>query len=310
LTLRATLTYMIGIQGTPAQVRETIRAIPFVTGFGDDWVRIGAIKTILDGGILLGTAFMREPYGEHTEVYGFKDPEYRGVLQAPMENLIEMAKTADELGWQMTAHTAGGGAIDRLLDSYEEADKVKPVRDLRFTVTHGNFPDARAIQRAKKMGVIYDMQPAWLHFDGDALQHVLGPARMRDFIPLRSIMDAGVLVVGGSDHMIRMDPRLSLNAYHPFFGMWMAITRKTVAGAVLNPELRINRREALRMWTLNGAYGTFDEGKKSSIEPAKLADFAVIDRDYLECPEEQIKDIDILLTVVDGRVVYDRQASK
>jgi hypothetical protein len=107
-----------------------------------------------------------------------------------------------------------------------------------------------------------------------------------------------------------MDPRLSLNAYHPFFGMWMAIARKTVGGAVLNPEQRINRQEALRMWTVSGAYGTFDEAKKGSIEPTKLADFAVIDKDYLECPEDEIKDIDVLLTVVDGRVVYDRQAGK
>lgn len=307
LTLRATLTYRIELQGTPAEVRARILAIPFVTGFGDDWVRIGAIKTVLDGGILLGTAFMREPYGLHTDVYGYKDPEYRGVFQVPMENLIEMAKTADELGWQMTAHTAGGGAIDRLLDAYEAANQVKPIRDLRFTVTHGNFPDARAIQRAKKLGVIYDMQPAWLHFDGAALQPVLGPERMRDFIPLRSLLDAGVLVVGGSDHMIRMDPRRSLNAYHPFFGMWMAITRKAAGGSVLNPEQCINRREALRMWTINGAYGSFDEAKKGSIEAGKLADFAVIDRDYLECPEDEIKDIDVLRTVVDGRVVYERE---
>jgi predicted amidohydrolase YtcJ len=288
-----------------------------VTGFGDDWVRIGAIKTGLDGGILLGTAFLREPYGANTGVYGYKDPAYRGVFgreagmtKGVMENLIEMAKTASALGWQMTAHTAGGGAIDALLDAYEAANEVKLIRDLRFTVTHGNFPNARAIERARKMGVIYDMQPQWLHFDGSAIGPVFGPERMRDFIPLRAMIDAGVMVVGGSDHMIRMDPRLSLNAYHPFFAMWMAITRKTVAGTVLNPEQRINRHEALRMWTINGAYGTFDEKSKGSIEPGKLADFAVIDKDYLTCPEDQIKDIEVLSTVVDGKVVYDRRPGR
>lgn len=307
LTVRATITYRIGSQGTPAEIRRRILEIPFVTGFGDDRVRIGAIKVILDGGILIGTAFLRAPYGTGTEIYGYKDPDYRGVFGMSMESLIEMARTANELGWQMTAHTAGGGAIDRLLDAYEEADKVKPIRERRFTVTHGNFPDARAIQRARKMGVIYDMQPAWHHFDGPAIAPAFGPDRMRNFIPLRSLIDAGVTVVGGSDHMIRMDPRLSLNAYHPFFGMWMAVTRKTAAGTVLNPEQRITREEALRLWTINGAYGTFEEKKKGSIEPGKLADFAVIDRDYLTCPEDEIKDIDALLTVMDGRVVYERQ---
>jgi len=304
LTVRATITYRIGSQGTPAEIRRRILEIPFVTGFGDDRVRIGAIKVILDGGILIGTAFLRAPYGTGTEIYGYKDPDYRGVFGMSMESLIEMARTANELGWQMTAHTAGGGAIDRLLDAYEEADKVKPIRERRFTVTHGNFPDARAIQRARKMGVIYDMQPAWHHFDGPAIAPAFGPDRMRNFIPLRSLIDAGVTVVGGSDHMIRMDPRLSLNAYHPFFGMWMAVTRKTAAGTVLNPEQRITREEALRLWTINGAYGTFEEKKKGSIEPGKLADFAVIDRDYLTCPEDEIKDIEVLMTMVDGKIVY------
>lgn len=307
LTVRATITYRINPQGSPAEIRQRIQEVPFVTGFGDDLVRIGAIKVVLDGGILIGTAFLRAPYGKNTEVYGYSDPDYRGVFNMPMESLVEMAKTAAQLGWQMTAHTAGGGAVDRLLDAYEEANRVTPIRDLRFTVTHGNFPDPRAIARAKKMGVIFDMQPAWHHFDGPAIAPVFGPERMRNFIPLRSVIDAGVIVVGGSDHMIRMEPRLALNAYHPFFGMWMAITRKTVDGTVLNPEQRITREEALKLWTINGAYGTFDEKKKGSIEPGKLADFAVISKDYLTCPEDEIKDIEALMTVMDGRVVYERK---
>jgi predicted amidohydrolase YtcJ len=308
LSVRATLTYRITLEGSPAQVRDKMKAIPVKTGSGDDWVRIGAIKAVLDGGILLGTAYLREPYGDHTEIYGYNDPDYRGVLAFPRENVMMMAQTAAEMGWQMTCHTAGGGATDLLLDAYEAADKQHPVRPLRFTVTHGNFPNARAIARAKKMGVIFDMQPAWYHFDGPAIAPVFGPQRMRDFIPLRSMFDAGVLVVGGSDQMLRMDPRKALNPFHPFFGMWMAITRKTVDGTVLSPEQRITREEALRMWTINGAYGTFDEKNKGSIEPGKFADFAVINKDFLTCPEDEIRNIDTLTTVLDGKVVYERKA--
>lgn len=307
LTVRANITYRISPQGTPEEIRRRILEVPFVTGFGDDYVRIGAIKVVLDGGILIGTAFLRAPYGTNTEVYGYSDPDYRGVFNMPMESLIEMAKTANELGWQMTAHVAGGGATDLLLDAYEAADRVRPIKDRRFTLTHANFPDARAIARAAKMGVIFDSQPAWYHFDGPALEPVFGPDRIRNFVPLRSIIDAGAMVVGGSDHMIRMDPRLSLNAYHPFLGMWMAVARKTVAGKVLNPEQRITREEALRLWTINGAYGTFEEKLKGSIEPGKLADFAVISKDYLTCPVDEIKDIEALMTVMDGRVVYERR---
>jgi hypothetical protein len=129
---------------------------------------------------------------------------------------------------------------------------------------------------------------------------------MKSFLPLRSLIDAGIIVVGGSDHMIRLDARDALNPYHPFFGMWMAVTRRTVDGRVLNPEQRVTREEALRMWTINGAYGTFEESLKGSIEPGKLADMVVISKDYLTCPEEEIRQIEALMTVVGGKVVYTR----
>jgi predicted amidohydrolase YtcJ len=306
LTVRSFITYLIQAQGTPEQVRSEIEHIPFVTGWGDNWVRVGSLKTIADGGILIGTAYLREPYGPNTRIYGFIDPNYRGVLSVPKENLFEMAKTAAELGWQMTAHTTGGGATDVLLDAYENVNRTIPIRDRRFTVTHGNFPNARAIERSKKLGVVYDIQPFWLYLDGPAIKDVFGPERMKDFQPLRSLFDAGIVVGGGSDHMIRFDPREATNPYHPFLGMWIAITRKMVDGNVLNPEQRITRMEALKMWTWNGAYLMFAEKEKGSIETGKLADLAIITKNYATCPEDQIKDIEALRTVVGGKVVYDR----
>jgi len=304
LTVRSTVTYLISGQGTPDQVRQDIERIPFVTGMGDEWFRVGPIKVVADGGILIGTAYLREPYGTHTGIYGYDDPEYRGVLSVPRENLIEMARVANRLGWQMTAHTTGGGATDALLDAYEAADRDRSIVDRRFTVTHGNFPNAQAIQRARRLGVAFDSQPAWLHLDGAAIKDVFGPERMRDFLPLKSMFDAGVVVAGGSDHMIRFDSRNAINPYNPFFGMWMAITRKTVDGAILGPDQAVTREQALRMWTLNGAWMTFDEKIKGSIEPGKLADLVVISKDYLRCPVDDIKDIEALLTVVGGQVVY------
>jgi predicted amidohydrolase YtcJ len=222
----------------------------------------------------------------------------------PRENVMEMARVTNELGWQMTSHTTGGGAIDVLLDAYEAADREKPILGRRFTVTHGNFPNARAIERAKKLGVAFDCQIAWHHLDGPALKDVFGPERMSYFLPLKSLFDAGIVVAGGSDHMIRFDPRQAINPYHPFYGMWMAVTRKTADGSVLNPEQRITREQALRMWTLNGAYLTFEEKDKGSIEPGKFADLIVITKDYLRCPEDEIKDIEVLLTLVGGKTVH------
>ncbi|MDQ3688087.1 MAG: amidohydrolase [Acidobacteriota bacterium] len=306
LTVRSYVTYSLSGQGTPKQIREEIERIPFATGWGDDWLRVGSLKIVMDGGILTGTAYLREPYGTNTEVYGYKDPDYRGVLSVPRENVFEMAQVTNEVGWQMTAHVTGGGALDVLLDAYEAADRTQSIRGRRFTVTHGNFPNQQAIARAKQLGVVFDCQPAREHLYGDGIKDVFGPERLKDFLPLRSLFDAGVVVAGGSDHMIRFDPRESINPYHPFYGMWMAVMRRTIDGTVLNPEQRITRREALRMWTLNGAYLSFDEKVKGSIEPGKLADMVVITKDYLSCPVDEIKSIEPLLTMVDGKVVYRR----
>jgi predicted amidohydrolase YtcJ len=305
LTVRSYVTYLIDAKGTLQQLRDEIAKIPWVTGHGDEWFRVGSLKTIADGGILIGTAFLREPYGMNTQIYGYHDPDYRGVLAVPRENLIEMAKQANLRGWQMTAHTTGGGATDALLDAYEIADREKSIRNRRFTVTHGNFPNAQAIARAAKLGVVFDCQPAWLYYDAPALKEVFGPARMADWLPLRSLFDAGVVVAGGSDHMIRFDSRKAINPYNPFFEMWMAITRRTADGAIVHPEQAVTRIEALRMWTLNGAYLSFEEKLKGSIEPGKLADMVVISKDFLSCPVDEIKDIEALITVVGGKVVFE-----
>jgi len=117
MTVRSYVTYRISGQGTPEQARAEVERIPFVTGWGDDWLRVGSLKIVMDGGILIGTAYLREPYGEHTDVYGYHDPSYRGVLAVPRENAIEVARAANRLGWQMTAHATGGGALDVLLDA-------------------------------------------------------------------------------------------------------------------------------------------------------------------------------------------------
>ncbi|HZC44559.1 MAG TPA: amidohydrolase [Acidobacteriaceae bacterium] len=309
LTVRSYVTYIIKAQGTPGDVRTEIEQIPFVTGWGDKWLRVGSLKTIVDGGILIGTAYLRQPYGPHTQIYGFVEPGYRGVLYVPRENVFAMAQAADELGWQMTAHVTGGGSLDILLDAYEAANRIKPITGRRFVATHANFPDERAIERARKLGIAFDVQPAWLYFDGPALKDVFGPERMKNFLPLRSLIDAGIVVGGGSDHMIRFDPRLSTNPYDPFFEMWMAITRKMTDGNILNPEQRISRFEALKMWTWNNAYMEFSEKETGSIEPGKLADMVEISKNFATCPEDEIKDIEALETIVGGRVVYRRESA-
>ena len=115
-----------------------------------------------------------------------------------------------------------------------------------------------------------------------------------------------VVVAGGSDHMIRFDSRDAINAYNPYWGMWMTITRQTVTGTPINPEEALTREQALRLWTLNSAYLSFEEDRKGSIEPGKLADMVVISDDFLNCPIERLKNIETLTTIVDGKVVFTR----
>ena len=304
LQVRTSVTRVVNAERPVEQVLREIEGITAVTGHGDEMFRVGSLKVVLDGGILLGTAFMRAPYGQNTQVYGFEDPEYRGELRIRPRDLERIVTLAARLGWQMTAHTTGGGSTDALLDAYEAVNREVPIEDRRFTLTHANFLSGDAIRRAAALGVVADMQPAWYHFDGPALAGVLGPDRMATLQPYRSIIDAGVVVAGGSDHMIKFDARESVNPFDPFLGMWIAVTRMTADGSVHNPEQRITRQEALRMWTLNAAYLTFEEDVKGSLEPGKYADFVIVDRDILTCAVDELRDARVLGTVLGGRDVY------
>ena len=307
LRVRTYATRTVNAERPLDEVLAEIEGLGPVTGYGDGMFRIGSLKVILDGGILLGTAYMRAPYGENTQVYGFDDPSYRGVLRIGPSDLRQIVSLAARLGWQMTAHTTGGGSTDLLLETYEEIGREVAIKDRRFTLTHANFLSGEAIRRAARLGVVADMQPAWYHFDGPALSRVLGSERMASLQPYRSIIDAGVVVAGGSDHMIKFDAREAINPYDPFFGMWVAVTRIAADGSVHNPEQRVSREEALRMWTWNAAYLSFEEDVKGSLEPGKYADFAVLDRDILTCPIEDLLRTQVLETVLGGRTVFRRR---
>ncbi len=304
LVVRTYVTRRLDAERPVEEVLAEISELGPVTGIGDEMLRVGSLKVFLDGGILLGTAYMRAPYGSHTEVYGFEDPSYRGELRIRPADLTRIVRLAASLGWQMTAHTTGGGSTDLLLDAYEAVNRETPLNGRRFTLTHANFLSGDAIRRAAGLGVVADMQPAWYHFDGPAIAGVLGRDRIAGLQPFRSILDGGVIVAGGSDDMIKFDPRQAVNPYDPFFGMWMAVTRSTADAEVYSPHERITREEALRMWTLNAAYLSFEEGVKGSLEPGKYADFAVLDRDILECTLDEFRATRVLQTVLGGRTVF------
>ncbi len=286
------------------QIRE-VAEHPLV--HGDSRLRIVGIKTFLDGGMLTGSAYMREPWGT-SDTYLIDDPKYRGVLFIEHEKLVALVKAAVESKLQFTAHSVGDGAVHALLDAYEEVNRTTPIAETRPCITHSNFMSREAIEQMARLGVVADIQPAWLYLDSHTLAAQFGYDRLRYFQPLHSLFEAGVVVGGGSDHMQKIGSLRSINPYNPFLGMWVAITRKGKSyEGTLHAEEALTRQEAIRFYTINNAHLLFLEKETGSIEPGKLADLIVLDRDLLECPIDDLKDAQVLQTYVGSKLVFERR---
>ena len=277
------------------------------TGVGDDWVRIGPLKVLLDGGMLIGTAYMREPWGL-SDIYQITDSNYRGLLNVRPELLNPLYLEGAKRGWQLAAHCTGEASPDVLLNCYENIAQeigVEKVRQQRFLITHANFQFPENFEKCKRLGISADIQPAWLYKDGASLLKTLNKRRMENFQPLKTWFDNGLVVGGGSDHMVQLDSIDSTNPWNPWLGIWVAVTRQTERGGIDKPQERLTREQVIRFYTVNNAHLNFEEKKKGSLEPGKLADVIMIDRDIGKCPAEQIRDTKVLLTMVGGKIVWE-----
>jgi predicted amidohydrolase YtcJ len=308
LPVRVNVTTRIGSDGTVEDTERVLRALPYKYGEGDDWVRVGPLKIGVDGGALYGTAYMREPYPRSSfALYRITEPGYRGSFRTGItaDGLKNMIRTGHRLGWQMSTHVTGNAGVDAVLDAVEAANADSPIVDRRFTLIHAYFPDAKTAQRAARLGVVVDTQPAWFYKDGDALVRALGNDRIKSFIGLKVWQQAGVTIALNADHMQGFDPITSLNPYHPFLAMYAAVSRKTQSGQVIGPDQRVSREDALRMTTIDAARLSFDEKRKGSIEVGKFGDLAILSDDFLTCAEDRIMDIRSVVTIVGGKVVYE-----
>ena len=311
LSLRTSLnlwtgTDLIGLSET--ELNAALDKFGMVTGDGDEWIRWAAIKTSMDGGILTGTAYLDEPWGEKAvEIFGITDPEYRGLPKMNAEQFGLFARVCAERGWKVTAHCTGGGSVGIMLDGYEKAAKTVDIRKLRCSIIHGNFFTPKAIQRCAALGIMPDIQAAWFYKDADAMLKILGERRIKDFNPYRSLIEAGLVINAGSDHMVILDPVESINPYSPWLAMWSMVTRGTERGSVIVPEEAISREDALRAYTIGNACATFEEDIKGSIEAGKLADFAVLADDFMTIDPSRIKDMKVDMTVIGGKTAYSRK---
>lgn len=306
LSCRVFLSYSVNAQASMEEIEATIKKAathPRHTYDNRLWLR--GVKVFLDGGMLTGSAYMRQPWGI-SSIYSITDPNYRGLLYIEPSKLYQMSKLALQNDLQFTAHSVGDGAVHALIDAYERISTQDfAVRDKRPCITHCNFMSSEAIERMAKVGIVADLQPAWLFLDGKTLLKQFGDERTAYFQPYRTLADSGVIVGGGSDHMQRIGSLRSVNPYNPFLGMSVAISRLPRGmEQPLHPEQSITRQEAIRLYTLNNAYLTFEEDRKGSIEKGKLADFIILDRDILDCPLDQIASTRVLETYVGGKLVY------
>ncbi len=307
LTVRLGISQHVETLGPLEHVLEEIRRVAAdPLHQGGPRLRIVGIKTYLDGGMLTGSAYMRQPWGV-SRIYAIEDPGYRGVLFIPHERLVPIVRQTVQSGLQFTAHSVGDGAVHALLDAYDEVNREKPIAPTRPCITHSNFMSREAIETAARMGVLVDIQPAWLYLDTRTLAAQFGYDRMRYFQPLRSLFEAGVIAGGGSDHMQKIGSLRSVNPYNPFLGMWITVARRGKGyDRPLHPEEALTRAQAIRFYTINNARFMFLEDRIGSLEEGKQADFVVIDRDLLTCPEDDIRDTRALATYMDGKKVFER----
>jgi predicted amidohydrolase YtcJ len=290
LTLRYTV-YLPGF-GTrdPARIRELIAKSPLKQGEGDEWVRMGGVKMLIDGGFEGG--HMSQPFAGE---YG-KGGTFYGLTVVPPQDFTAVVKTINDLGWRVATHAVGDAAIDEVLDAYEAADAEHSIAGKRWTIEHAFVSRPEQLPRMKKLGLILSVQDH-LYLAAPALKNYLGAARAARITPVKTYLDAGFLVVGGTDSPVV--------PFNPFFELYHFLTRDTITDGVYGAEEAVASRETLlRMITINYAKLTGEADIKGSIEPGKLADFAVLSEDQLTVAPEKTPATHALLTYVGGREVY------
>jgi predicted amidohydrolase YtcJ len=267
---------------------------PYYQGFGDDVFRIAGIKVVMDGGI--ETAWMKDRY----LVFGLQqpNPNFYGVQVTPTDVFKNVCLAAAQNGWQVRTHGVGDQAIETIINTYEWVNSQVPIKDLRWTVEHCFLPTQESLDKMKSMGILIPVQdhPVLL---GSNMVNYWGEERANASYPLRKFIDQGFTLGGGTD-----SPVLPWN---PFLSMWWMVTRDTLVAGILGPDQKITRQEALQLYTIGSAHMTSEEEIKGSIEVGKLADLVILDKDILTIPEDEIKNILPVATILGGEFVYQAQ---
>jgi predicted amidohydrolase YtcJ len=258
------------------------------TGFGDEWVRVGAVKLFADGSISERTALLSEPYAG---LDGF-----RGISRASRETLYAQARKAYLAGWQVGTHANGDVAIDTILGVYEQLQREFPRRDPRLRIEHCTLVTPDLVRRIKAAGVIPLPFAGYVFFHSEKM-HFYGDERLKHMFAMRDFLDAGIKAAPGSDY--------TASPAEPMLWLRSEVTRADASGHIWGANQRIRVEEAIRCSTVHGAYASFEEGIKGSLEPGRLADLVVWDHDLLTIDPANLMNVKPERTMLGGRWVYE-----
>jgi predicted amidohydrolase YtcJ len=281
-------------QVTPIAEWQRLQDTVAKRGNGDEWLHIGGLKGFADGSLGSHTAAMFAPFTD--------TPKDSGFLVASEQQLYQWASEGDKAGLQIIMHAIGDRAINTQLSIFERVARENGPRDRRFRIEHAQHIAPGDIPRFAQLSVIPSMQPYHAIDDGRWAEKVIGHERAKTTYAFRSLRDAGAKLAFGSDWFVAPPT--------PLEGIYAAVTRRTLddknPGGWI-PEQKITVEDALRAYTVGGAYASFSENIKGSLERGKLADLVVIDRDLTRVAPETIRDAHIMMTVAGGKVVYERR---
>ncbi len=260
------------------------------TGFGNEYFSVGPFKIITDGSSSGPTCVMKEPFSH--------DPDAEGFLLCTPERAKKILTKAHIAGNQITGHAQGDYCIEFLIDIIESIMIEYPRKDSRPRIEHAGMMNPDLIQRMKKNGIIPTPNPGFIELNGSDYNRYYGE-RTEYIYPLKSYLDEGIVAAIGSDAPV--------NQVNPMLALYGAVTRKdSKTGELVGEGQRIGILDAIRMYTYNGAYVSFEENKKGSIEVGKSADLVVLSKDILSVESEEIKNTVVDLTMIDGEIVYQR----
>lgn len=263
-----------------------------VTGTGNERFKVGPAKLFTDGSSTGPTIATREPYSS--------DPNNSGILYYSEEEIYRVLGEAHKKGYQITVHAQGDKAIEMYLNCVEKALEVSPRNNHRHRIEHAGISSPDLQERMKKLGMIPIPNPPFPYEFGEIYVEHYGE-RVNHMYPVRDFIDRGIMAAGGSDAPV--------TDYNPLLGIHVAVNRKSKSGMAIGLNQSISLMEAIKLYTWNGAYASFEEEIKGSIEVGKLADLVILNDSILSVNPNQIKDLKVETTIIDGEIIYNGEES-